>query len=420
MFAAFWDDRSESNKGAAMKRRFVLVALMLALGLVVAGCTPTAARRITGAAANVLTNSIFYSVPQHIPAADPGTIYRIQRLQGAPNGAIAWRVLYHSRDLDNRDILVSGVVVAPTAAPPAGGRTIVAWGHPTTGAAQSCGPSSNIAPFDLIEGLTTLLKAGYVVAATDYPGMGVAGPDSYLIGISEGDSVLDSARVARHITAAHASSNLLLWGHSQGGQAALFAAQLAPKYAPELHLRGVAVAAPATDLGALLKDDIGTVSGVTIASYAFQSFSTVYAQTVPGTRLDTILTPAGARATPVMSKLCLVSGHTILHAIAGKLVGGYLAGDPATVQPWANLLQENTPGATALTVPLLVAQGDTDTLVHPSATDAFIAHECSIGTKVTALHIPATGHGGVALKAIPTVLSFFAHLPANSQASPAC
>ena len=403
-----------------MKRRSLVIALALVFALVVTGCTLTTQRRVTGGAANVLTNAIFYAVPKHVPAGAPGSVYRIQRLQGAPNGAIAWRVLYHSRDLDDRDILVSGVVVAPTSAPPSGGRTIVAWGHPTTGAAQSCGPSSNIAPFDLIEGLTALLEAGYVVAATDYPGMGVAGPDSYLIGVSEGHSVLDSARAARHIRAAHASSNLLLWGHSQGGQAALFAGQLASTYSPELHLHGIAVAAPATDLGALLKDDIGTVSGVTIASYAFQSFSTVYAPTVPGTRLDTILTPAGAQATPGMAELCLVSGHAVLHTIAGKLVGGYLAADPATTMPWASLLQQNTPGATPLDVPLLVAQGDSDTLVHPSATDAFIAHECSIGTKVTALHIPNTGHGTVALKALPMVLSFFAHLGTHATASPAC
>ncbi len=402
-----------------MPRRLIIGALALVLAFALVGCTLTAARRISGSAANVVTNAIFYALPKHVPAGKPGAIFRIQRLQGAPNGAIAWRVLYHSRDIDNRDIIVSGVVVAPTSTPPAGGRTIVAWGHPTTGAAQSCGPSSNIAPFDLIEGLTALLKAGYVVTATDYPGLGVAGPDSYLIGSSEGHSVLDSARVARQISAAHASTNLLLWGHSQGGQAALFAAQEAATYSPELHLHAVAVAAPATDLGALLKDDIGTVSGVTIASYAFQSFSTVYAS-LPGTGLDTILTPAGAAATPGMAKLCLVSGHTTLHAIAGKLVGAYLAEDPATTQPWADLLQQNTPGASALSVPLLVAQGDDDTLVHPSATDAFIAHECSIGTEVSALHIPKTGHGLVALRAMSTVLAFFAHDGAGSPATPAC
>jgi pimeloyl-ACP methyl ester carboxylesterase len=403
-----------------MLRTPLLLAIVLVTTLLLVGCTPTTVRRATGGAADILTNAAFYSVPQHVPSAAPGTLFRVQKLHSAPNGSIGWRMIYHSRDLEGRDILVSGTVISPTSAPPPGGRTIVAWGHPTTGAAQSCSPSSNIAPFDVIEGLKTLLKAGYVVAATDYPGMGVAGPDSYLIGVSEGNSVLDSARAAQHISAARAGSNLLLWGHSQGGQAALFAAQSAATYSPELHLEAVAVAAPATDLAALLKDDIGDVSGITIGSYAFQSFSTVYGPTVPGTKLDTILTPAGVKATPLMAKLCLASGHFQLHALAGRLLDGYLAGDPATTEPWATLLRENTPGKSALTVPLLVAQGDTDTLVVPSTTAAFVAHECSIGTKVTALHIPKTGHGLVALRALPSVMSFFAHPEANVAAAPAC
>ncbi len=403
-----------------MPRTPLLLVLTLVVALLVVSCTPTTVRRATGGAADVLTNAAFYSVPKHVPSAPPGTLFRVQKLHSAPNGSIAWRVIYHSRDLDGRDILVSGTVISPTSAPPSGGRTIVAWGHPTTGAAESCAPSSNIAPFDIIEGLKTLLKAGYVVAATDYPGMGVAGPDSYLIGVSEGNSVLDSARAAQNIAAAHAGSDLLLWGHSQGGQAVLFAAQSAATYSPELHLEAVAVAAPATDLAALLRDDIGDVSGVTIGSYAFQSFSTVYRPTVPGTNLDTILTPAGVAATPVMAKLCLVSGHFALHALAGKLIGKYLAADPATTEPWATLLQENTPGKLPLTVPLLVAQGDTDTLVVPSTTAAFVAHECSIGTRVTALHIPKTGHGLVALRALPSVISFFAHPGAPVPGAIAC
>jgi alpha-beta hydrolase superfamily lysophospholipase len=103
----------------------------------------------------------------------------------------------------------------------------------------------------LIEGLHELLNAGYVIAATDYPGMGADGPPSYLIGVSEANSVLDAARAARARPDAHANNRLVLCGHSQGGQAALFAAQGQAAYAPDLDLRGVAVAAPAMELGEL-------------------------------------------------------------------------------------------------------------------------------------------------------------------------
>jgi hypothetical protein len=59
-------------------------------------------------------------------------------------------------------------------------------------------------------------------------------------------------------------------------------------------------------------------------------------------------------------------------------------------------------------VPLFVTQGDTDVLVKPALTWQFADRECGLGTRVTRLAIPATGHGEVALRALPTVLPWFA------------
>jgi alpha-beta hydrolase superfamily lysophospholipase len=384
----------------------VLAAVACVVVLAIAGCSD--GRRLVEGAIGEQHEASFYDVPDPLPAAAPGTVVRSEPLPQGPGGALAWRVLYHSRDLRGVDIVVSGVVVAPASPAPPGGRTIVSWAHPTTGAAQQCAPSLGVDPFDLIEGLQDLLKAGYVVAASDYPGMGAAGPDSYLIGESEGHSVLDAARAARSLPSG-ASDRLLLWGHSQGGQAALFAAQDAATYAPELALRGAAVAAPATDLAGLLKSDIADVSGVTIGSYAFAAFSSVY-RDVPGVSLGGILTPAGAAATPAMAKLCLFGQNGELHRIATPLIGHYLASDPATTEPWATLLRQNTPGATRVPVPLFVAQGETDALVKPELTWQFADHECGAGTRVTRLALPQTGHGEVALRALPTLLPWFAAL----------
>ena len=50
----------------------------------------------------------------------------------------------------------------------------------------------------MIWGLADMLARGYVVVATDYPGLGVPGQiHPYLIGVSEGRAVLDSVRAAR-------------------------------------------------------------------------------------------------------------------------------------------------------------------------------------------------------------------------------
>ncbi|WP_103379924.1 alpha/beta hydrolase family protein [Pseudonocardia dioxanivorans] len=389
--------------------------LLLAGVLLLASCGSDTERRAVDGLVDSWTAGPFYTLPDPIPPGAPGTLVRSERLGSAPAGAIAWRVLYHSRDVTGADLLTSGVVVAPAGPAPAGGRTVVSWGHPTTGTAQRCAPSVGDDPFDLVEGLSDLLRAGYVVAAADYPGMGAPGPASYLIGATAGDSVLDAARAARALPEAGASDRLLLWGHSQGGHAVLFAAQLAAAYAPELRLLGVATAAPATDLADLLRADIGDVSGVTIGAYAFAAYSAAY-----GVPLDTILTPAGAAATPAMARLCLIGQNAQLHDIATPLVGHDLGGDPGLVQPWARLLAANTPGTTRLDVPLLVAQGGADTLVRPQVTTAFVARQCALGTHVTSLPLPGVDHGFVALDALPTLLPWLAAVERGTPPASTC
>ncbi len=405
-------DRADAARGRGRRRIvgrvFAGVGLVLAIavGLGIATGYWTADRRLAELALDQHDLTQFYRVPTPVPAAPPGTILRSEPIPGAPNGAKAWRILYHSTDLNGGDIAVSGVVVAPDSPPPPGGRPVVSWGHPTTGAAQKCAPSLALDPFELIEGLRQLLDAGYVVVASDYSGMGVRGPDSYLIGATEGNNVLDAARAAHALEGAGAGTDLVLWGHSQGGQAVLFAAQEAPHYAPDLRLRAVAVAAPATDLAELLKADVGDVSGVSIGSYAFAAYAGVYGPTVPGATLDSILTPEGAAVTDQMAALCLFTENKQLHEIATPLIGHYLAADPATTEPWATLLAENTPGGVRLAAPLFVAQGDTDALVRPEITAQFVQAQRDLGTDVTFETIADTGHGLVALRAMPKLLEW--------------
>ena len=72
--------------------------------------------------------------------------------------------------------------------------------------------------------------------------MGTPGPNSYLVGETAGRNMLDAARAAHSLLKEAVSNRVVLWGHSQGGQGALFARQIARTYAPELDVRAVAVA----------------------------------------------------------------------------------------------------------------------------------------------------------------------------------
>ena len=379
--------------------RVLAVALAL-IGALVA----MVAVRMGGDAVERRNLEAFYMQPTGARDGAPGTIVRTEELVGVPFEARAWRVMYRTTDVHG-DIQVStGVVVTPLGPAPAGGRTVLSWGHPTTGAAESCAPSRGFDPFALIEGLRLFLDRGYTIVATDYVGMGTTGPDSYLVGNTGGNAVLDAVRAAQHIPAAEASDRVILWGHSQGGQAVLFAAQRAPQYAPELQILGVAVAAPAADLTALLSDHIDDISGVTIGSYAFAAYAEVYAD--KGATLGGILTPDAQQLLPEMNKLCLLSNIGKLHEIGQPLVGRFVTSNPGSVQPWATLLAENSAGAVAFTAPLFVAQGLDDTLVLPTATEGFVAHEESLGMDVQFHPIASADHGTVAYLALPGLMNW--------------
>lgn len=396
--------------------------MTVAAASLLSGCAQSTEHRLEEGVFEEITEQPFYALPDPIPAGKPGDVVRTEQLESAPAGTKAWRVMYHSTDVHGAPLLTSAVVISPTAPWTGdGARPVVAWGHPTTGMAARCAPSNGVDPFDLIEGLTSLLDAGYAVAAADYPGMGVDGPDSYLVGVTEANSVLDAVRATRQLeTGVTGDSQVLLWGHSQGGHAVLFAAQQAPSYAPDLRLTAAAVAAPATELGTLLDDDIGDVSGVSLGSYAFQTYQSVYGPSTPGMALTQVLTDDGAAATPQMAQLCLIGQNSQLHDIAGPLVGTYLSHDPATTEPWAGILQQNTPGNVPITAPLFVAQGLADDLVHPAATEQFVREQCAKGTPVVFKEVPGAGHGQIALDVVPEVLTFFAAARAGTPPASTC
>ena len=146
---------------------------------------------IVGFASAAMAQTPFYRAPPSAVVGAPGTLVRQEPIDGAPLGAMAYRVLYRSTGLDDKPILVSGIVIVPQGPSPPGGRPIVAWAHPTSGIVSRCAPSLAIFIFQQIQGLRAMVERGYVVAATDYPGLGAPGPHPYLVGVSEARAVIE-------------------------------------------------------------------------------------------------------------------------------------------------------------------------------------------------------------------------------------
>jgi pimeloyl-ACP methyl ester carboxylesterase len=336
----------------------------------------------------------FYRAPPSVVAGAPGTLVRQEPIDGAPLGAAAYRVLYRSTGLDDKPILVSGIVIVPQGPPPPGGRPIVAWAHPTSGIVPRCAPSLAIFIFQQIQGLRSMVERGYVVAATDYPGLGTPGPHPYLVGVSEARAVIDSVRVAGTLPGAGGGTRFVVWGHSQGGQAALFTGMIAGTYAPELALLGVAAAAPATDLATLMNDDIDSIGGRNITAMTLWSWQRVY-----GAPMDKIV---DIRAVPVINRLaeeCVEGPFDLaMRQRTEKPLEQYFLSvkGPADLEPWHSLLAKNTPDTLPPEIPVFVAQGALDLIVRPKVTQDYVATLCSAGSKVRMLTLPNIGHGRAA------------------------
>jgi pimeloyl-ACP methyl ester carboxylesterase len=405
----------------AVFRKLVAVSVIVLSGVLVASSAAPA----VGAAERVPTGDAFYVPPRPLAKAKAGTIIRSMPIGGAPAGARAWKILYHSRAVDGRDIAVSGVVIAPTGAAPRGGRVVVTWAHGTSGMADLCAPSKQS---DIASGaastsgpagfgarmpmVQTFLDAGYVVAATDYEGIGTPGLHPFLVGESEGRSVLDAARAAHGLKAAAAANRVLVFGHSQGGHAALFAGEIAASYAPELRMLGVAAGAPAPDVEHTLPFVASAKFANGFVVSVVEGFHAAYPQFDPAA----LLSPDALAQASIVDQKCLGDVATTFSS-SPNLV---LAHNPLDIPALATIVRANSYGNRPTGAPLLVVQGTADQLVPQSATDAFVQKACAAGDTVDYRLVPGATHGAEIPAAANDIAAWFAARVSGTAATSTC
>src|SRR5258708_30042399 len=277
-----------------------------------------------------------------------------------------------------------------------------------------CAPSLAIFLFEQNQGLRSFVRDDYVVAATDYPGLGTPGPHPYLVGASEARAVIDSVRVAATMPGAGGGKKFVVWGHSQGGHAALFTGIIARTYAPELDLLGVAAAAPATDLVTLINEDIDSVGGKNITAMTLWSWQRVF-----DANMDRVVDPRAMPAIDRLAQECIEGPFDLRRRqLTEQPLEQYFltTKHPSDVEPWHTLLAENSPGALPPEIPVFLAQGTDDVIIHPDVTKAYEDKLCKAGSNVRMLSMPNIGHGRAAQASTQAMLEWtgnrFARLPA--------
>jgi pimeloyl-ACP methyl ester carboxylesterase len=219
--------------------------------------------------------------------------------------------------------------------------------------------------------------AGWVVVASDYSFAERGGPHPYLIGEGEARATLDSVRAARQMSELTLDKRMVVWGYSQGGHAALWTGIVGPRYAPDLEILGVAAIAPPANIRNALAMNVE--ADRRFGPYLALSYSRFY----PDITFEQAIRPEALDAARQIVSLCCFlppEDAERIEALAATFDGPALA-TSSNKALQARLKQNAADGP--IQAPVVIAQGLSDNVVPPSATNAYVEERCAAGQRLT-------------------------------------
>lgn len=313
-----------------------------------------------------------------------GEIMRQEPLGVTVPGGEGYRVLYRTQKADGSNTFSSGMVFIPNST--AESRPVLAWAHGTMGFGAQCAPTRTKNPADM-SWLGDALSQGWVVTATDYAGFGTPGTQEYLVGASEAHDVINSVRAARNLKEAKAGNQYAVWGHSQGGNSALFTANMSPSYAPELDLQATVASAPAAELPELLNEQYNTAADWAIGPLVAISWPAVN----PNLQADQILTSLGQKTYKKIANQCIevsALGGVVRNALGQK----FFTQNPIDVPEWGVMAAQQSAPYLNKEQPVLVVESEEDKVVLPNTTALYIQEACKAGSNLDSLWIAKGNH----------------------------
>jgi len=300
--------------------------------------------------------------------------------------------------------------------------------HGTSGFTDGCGISLDTETQVLG---AAFASSGYVVVGPDYLGLKGRGEPTgflhpYLSGQPVAISSLDAARAVKKMdlyerNGACVGDELLLFGGSQGGHAALWVDRLLPYYAPEFELLGTVATVPPADLVTEMKRSLTSPVKATANTAAFFSASAGWYG--HDARLGEVLvSPFDVDLPAAMADSCDPSDSVNIdvQSLSDLFVSAFLAGvDTIQDDPtWGCMAVENGLTTTSIarvdtsdryapTYEIMWVMGEADNLVNtPIERDSFLTL-CAQGMdSMIYTECAGAGHTQATSQSLPAIMSF--------------
>ncbi|MGC5245736.1 lipase family protein [Gordonia sp. DT219] len=262
---------------------------------------------LPGAAAADPPGNGFDSAPPSFTDAAPGAVLRTREvtigIAGVATPLRATQALYRTTDQQGAPSTTVTTVVRPPTAPAA--TRLVSFHTAYDGLGAACDPSYTLQGDDptrvtVVEqtAMARYLAAGYTLVVSDYEG-----PDlEWTVGRQSGYAALDGIRAAESVLRLPRSTPVGLVGYSGGSVPTDYAAEVAPRYAPELRIVGAA----AGGLPVELAHNLPYVSGSSQWAGVIPAIVVAY-QRAYGLDTSSFLSPRGTQLTSTVADECIAA-----------------------------------------------------------------------------------------------------------------
>ncbi|WP_276322850.1 alpha/beta fold hydrolase [Streptomyces sp. F001] len=303
----------------------------------------------------------------------------------------------------------------PKGRAPSGGWPVVAWGHGTSGVGPDCAPSRypNLYPSasdEYGDMVARLLRDGYAVVGTDYPGLGFPGQlHNYMQLYTLARSVIDSVKAARKVSP-QLGRQWFAVGHSEGGQAVLGVDELAARRAPDLEFLGTVPLAPSS-YQAEFADDMSSPpppdGPATAGAVGYLAYMAVGAKKYApkSIRYTDLVSPEVMAQMPTAERLCYPQLVYHLATLTQRLqhLGNPEWARNHTLYQW---FKDIHPARQRSAAPILLLQGGADTDVTPGATNRLDGDLCALGDVVEYHTYPKADHNTLLDAAYPDIAAW--------------